>query len=159
DLARQDQLRSVLVFEDDVLFFEIGPSKIEKIVDGLRRHDWDIAYFGYVAPKKLTVDQALHRWMGPITGGHFYGVNGKFITEMALYMHACESRPPGHPDGGPMFRDGAYNHVRSVKPDVRIFLAIPNLATQRSSRTDLHELKFYDRVSFLAPVMSALRSI
>ena len=159
DLARQGGLQNVLVFEDDIGFEGTATDAVERIACGLSGMDWDVVYFGRLAPGAITASEPLAAWDGPTTGGHFYGVNGAFIGRMAEFMHACESRPPGHPHGGPMFRDGAYNHVRRVMPDVRVLLANPNLATQRSSRTDLHALRVYDRVACLRPLVNALRSV
>jgi hypothetical protein len=147
-----------LIFEDDVRFSRVDTGQIQQIAKELAQHNWDIVYFGYLAPQGVPAEQPLVPWNGPTTGGHFYGVTGKFIADMSQYMHACMTRPPGHPDGGPMFRDGAYNHVRGVMHDIRIFLSVPNLARQRSSRTDLHSLRFYDRIKPLAPMLAALRA-
>jgi glycosyl transferase, family 25 len=159
DLALKDKLQNVLVFEDDVAFAKIDPVTIRQIAQELEKKDWNVVYFGYLKPAvKFTGDRLVLSRDG-VMGGHFYGVNGNFIATMARYMHDCETRPAGHPLGGPMFRDGAYNHVRTIVPDLRVFLAVPNLATQRSSRTDLHAVTIFDSNRFLRPIASVFRGL
>jgi hypothetical protein len=156
-LAVRDSLRNVLVFEDDVLFKSISAAAIDRILDALDRTPWDVVYFGYVMPDDKALSGPLTAWKDKTIGGHFYGVNGSFIHKMAVYMTDCEQRPSNHPMGGPTYRDGAYNRIHAVFPGVRVYLAVPNLAEQRSSRTDLHPLKFYDKFVWLRPALEELR--
>jgi glycosyl transferase, family 25 len=158
-LAMRDGLSNVLVFEDDVFFKPVSGATIEGILEALDRTSWDVIYFGYARPNDGSLKGPLAPWPDKTIGGHFYGVNGPFIRRMADYMQACEERPAEHPKGGPTFRDGAYYNVRLVYPDIRVFLAVPNLAEQRSSRTDLHPLKIYDRLRWMRPIMRGVRKI
>lgn len=157
DLAIQDDLKNLLVFEDDICFRDIEPRVLEKMANELSRISWDVIYFGYEYPRIGAVEGPLIPCPGVTIGGHFYAVNGAFMREMSRYMHDCETRPSDHPDGGATFRDGAYNDRRARTREIKTFLAVPSLAGQRSSRTDLHPLKFYDRLKFMRPVVNALR--
>lgn len=157
DLALTDNLKNVLIFEDDILFRGIDASTLDSILHRLSQESWDLVYFGYGNPRSDLLTGPLTIWSGETIGGHFYAVNGRFISTMSSYMHECETRNAGHPLGGPTFRDGAYNNIRRLNPQVRTFLAVPSLGTQRSSRTDLHPLKIYDRLNWLAPAMRSLR--
>ena len=56
-----------------------------------------------------------------------------------------------------MSRDGAYNHIRFVIPNINVLLAVPNLAIEASSRTDIAQLRLYDRVNWLRPALRILR--
>ena len=58
-----------------------------------------------------------------------------------------------------MGRDATYNHIRYVVPGVRVFLAVPNLAFQRSSRTNIGALALYDRAVWLRPLIEAARNV
>ncbi len=159
ELALSNSLKNVLVFEDDVGFNKFNDRDVENILGKLSEETWDIIYFGYEKPADLNLDGPLADWKQDTIGGQFYGVNQPFIEKMAQYMHDCETRPVGHPDGCPTFRDGAYNHIRYLEPEIRVLLSVPNLAGQRSSRTDLHPLKFYDRLKWMRPVVDGIRAI
>jgi glycosyl transferase, family 25 len=159
EFAVRDNLRNVLVFEDDVQFQNVNAEAIREILSSLEHQKWDIVYFGYLQPEDKGLSGSLVEWSGATLGGHFYAVNGHFLQPMLQYMQACEARPAGHPDGGSMCRDATYNHFRLIKNDIRVLIAVPNLATQRSSRTDLHELAFYDRLAWLRPVTDLARRV
>jgi glycosyl transferase, family 25 len=162
ELARQGRLRNVLVFEDDVSFRNVKPLVEDQIVTQLARNEWDIVHFGYLSPldKDLEVlDEPLVDFSMGVMGTHFYAVNGNFIDPLLQFMKQCEIRPPGHPDGGPMGPDGALNHIRVLIPDVRVLLAVPNLAHQRSSRSDIIQGPIFDRIVMLRPWVRWGRSI
>jgi hypothetical protein len=158
-LAVRDRLRNVLIFEDDVSFRDIGPDFGRQIITRLSEIDWDVVCFGYLAPADGNFAGPLVRWAHDIIGAHFYAVNGKFIPRMLEYMQACELRPRDHPLGGPMPADGAYNHVRYIDPRINLFIAAPNLAYQRSSRTDIARPRSVDQLVWLRPVIELAREL
>ena len=159
ELANRDGLRNVLVLEDDISFRSVNPSLVQQIVEQLGREDWDVVYFGYLSPSDDGLVGPLIAWPAGVLGAHFYAVNGRFIGTMLQYMYQCEQRPAGHPDGGPMLADGVYSHVRTVIPNIRALLSVPNLAHQRSSRTDIHPTRFFDRIVVLEPMVRGARAI
>jgi len=159
DLASRDGLRNILVFEDDISFRHVSGNIARQIIERVERNDWDVIFFGYLRPSEDDLVGPLMTWPNEIMGAHFYAVNGAFINTMRRYMRECEARPAGHPDGGPMLADGAYNHVRRVIPNVRVLLAVPNLAHQRSSRTDVHPTPMFDRIVWLAPLLQRARAV
>jgi glycosyl transferase family 25 len=159
ELARNEGLRNVLVLEDDVTFREVPERFVRSLIAHLSEIAWDVVYFGYLIPSDDSLEGPLHPWPKDVLGAHFYAVNGPFINTMRKYMHECELRPRDHPDGGPMTADGAYNHVRYVIEGIRVFLAVPNLAHQRNSRTDIHDTHFLDKVFWLRPLVRCARTI
>ena len=159
ELAIEANAQSLLVVEDDILFKSITRQHEDQLLEFLSKGQWDVFYFGYLEPRDTGLKGPIADWTVPTIGGHFYGVNGGFIRTMAAYMQECQGRPQGHPLGGPTFRDGAYNNVRLLNPDLRLYLAVPNLGAQRSSRTDLPKLQFYDRHRLLRPIVNQLRSL
>jgi len=158
ELAAAARLNNVLVFEDDVAFRKIPAAQIERILSALRAATWDVVYFGYLEPESVELKGPLAEWPDDTLGGHFYAVNGRFANTMIRYMNECEGRPRNHPDGGPMSRDGAFNHIRYVIPNIHVLLAVPNLAFQRSSRTDIAPVRFYDRLPLLRPIVELARA-
>jgi hypothetical protein len=159
EVANRDHLRNVLVFEDDVCFRQLGREFGQNLIAQLSREAWDLMFFGYNLPCDDTLTGPLLRWPNDVLGTHFYAVNGCFIAAMLQYMNACELRPSDHPDGGPMPADGVYNHVRYVTPNVKMFLSVPNLAYQRSSRTDIASASSIDRVMWLRPIVHGARAV
>jgi glycosyl transferase, family 25 len=160
ELASKDKLRNVLVFEDDISFRQVETSLEDQIVTQLALDEWDIVYFGYLMPLVTGVQGRLVDFSNQsVMGAHFYAINHDFIDPLLQFMNQCENRPEGHPDGGPMTADGALNHVRLQIPEVRVLLAVPNLAHQRSSRTDVHPNPLFDRIALLQPLVRGARAI
>jgi hypothetical protein len=56
-----------------------------------------------------------------------------------------------------MGRDGAYNYFLALHPETKAFIASPNLATQRSSRSDISP-RLMDRIGMTA-VLDVIRSL
>jgi glycosyl transferase, family 25 len=159
EIASQNRLQNVLVFEDDVSFRDIDVSLQVQIVKQLARDPWDIVYFGYLRPSDQDLKGPLIEYPNGVMGAHFYAVNGNFIEPLLQFMKQCETRQPGHPDGGPMTADGALNHIRGIIPNTRVLLAVPNLAFQRSSRTDISPPPIWDRILMLQPLVRRARVI
>ena len=162
ELAIQDRLRNVLVFEDDVSFRSVGTGLVQQLMLQLSREDWDLAFLAYLKPQEhglQALNGPLMRWPNDIMGTHFYAVNGNFIGTMRQYMKDCELRPRDHPLGGPMPADGAYNHIRYVMPNIKLFISVPSLAHQRSTRTDVAEMRLFDNIVWLSPLLRGLRAI
>jgi glycosyl transferase, family 25 len=68
-------------------------------------------------------------------------------------------RPAGHPLGGPMNVDGAYSTIRMQNPSLATYVYCPVLAYQRPSRSDIADLKRFDRVEMLAPIANLGRKV
>jgi GR25 family glycosyltransferase involved in LPS biosynthesis len=135
--------KSVLVMEDDVRFsadFAERSQMVDELPD-----DWDVFYAGHFQPRGSE-----HAWSrsglvkvestSELIATHCYAVNGPAISKLIQGYETILSREPGHPDGGPMPIDGAMNTVRR-QLRLRAFAAVPPLADQRSSRTDIGEKK------------------
>ena len=58
-----------------------------------------------------------------------------------------------------MHVDGAYSRFRADNPDVRTFVAMPELGYQRPSRTDIHALRWFDRLPIIKDAVQAARQI
>ena len=56
-----------------------------------------------------------------------------------------------------MHVDGAYCWFRHAHPHFRTLLAVPELGYQRSSRTDIHDLRWFDRVPVAREAVAWLR--
>jgi glycosyl transferase, family 25 len=154
--AKQLGLSNILIVEDDLVISELFKQQEESLLNQLQQTDWGFVYFGHslkIEPLKhqplefanklaasSTATQSkvkLQPFSGSFQTTHFYGVNGTMIDRLIEFLEAVQRRPAGHPDGGPMHVDGAYNHFRAQNPEVLTLLAFPNLGTQENSRSDI----------------------
>ena len=159
EIAAGERVKNVLIFEDDVSFRWFSAAFERELVARLSQVEWDLMFFGYGSPSENGLKGPLLRWRGDIRCTHFYAVNGNFVAKVLNYMNECERRPRDHPDGGPMPVDGIYNHIRYIDPQISLLLSVPNLAYQRSSRSDILELGGLDRLEWLGGPLRATRSI
>ena len=146
-LLRDAQKRGfsrILALEDDVdlrsEFLDNEPVLARQIADA----DFDVAQLGYSA-HSLTMP---FDHLDPVDGVTLEEYDGELIHAHCVVYSHCETgrfadfldelitRPQGHPDGGPMPFDGAIN-VYSRRNDVRRLIAVPRLAFQASSRSDI----------------------
>ncbi len=157
--ARQEGLANVLVIEDDLGISELFTLQQQAIIDQLRQQNWGLVYFGHILNLESQTSSTitLQPYDQPILTTHFYAVNGWLFDRLIEFLEQLQQRPAGHPDGGPMFPDGAYNTFREQNPDVLTLVASPNLGWQQSSPSDITP-KWFDRVPFVRPLVSAART-
>ena len=154
--ALHDRLANLLIVEDDIALTPAVALPHAAMIDRINRGDWDFAYPGHVE----TLDPAgetpqWHSTTAPLVCAHFYALNQRILPRLVDYLDACQRRPPGHPDGGPMHVDGAYSMFRQRNPDVLTLIATHSFAAQRSSRSDIYPNRWYDR----APLTRQLAAI
>ena len=120
--------------------------------------DWSVFYAGHslegLAPglSRVSPDTAVRR-------SHFIVINGNAIATIVDGLQVILSRRAGHPKGGPMHVDGAYSTIRKQNPTLVTYAYFPVLGYQRSSRSDIADLKWFDRVSVLAPIVRLARKL
>lgn len=148
DLAVTIKVPSLLILEDDCDFVgnEAPPHDV----------DWDIFYGGHnnevqeEGPTIAAPDTAF-------TGTHCIGLRGEAIRLARDYLKAMHARPAGDPMGGPMHVDGAYSWFRREHPELKTLVA--NIAVQRPSRSDVADLKWFDRLPLVRTGATALRQL
>lgn len=166
--SREENLKNLLILQDDAQFLPTFQDHEASLVSQLREKDWDIVQFGYFplpdngASETFTnlVSEkvgALIPFSGQIIGAHCFAVNGKSLDKYIEFLEGLLSRPPGHPDGGPMPIDGSFNRF-SLRSDVTRLIVIPSLVTQKSSRSDV-SLSWYDNIRLLRPLLSMVRNL
>jgi glycosyl transferase, family 25 len=161
--ARDQKVERILVFEDDLNFVPEFSESVGAVIKELEREDWKIFYGGYVLQMSLPsgghnavtrVEPTLE-----IQTAHFVGLRGEAISEAVDYLEAMLARSGGDPRGGPMHVDGAYSWFRRAFPQMLTVLATPQIGYQRSSRSDIYDLRWFDRVPGVLHVMAALRQV
>lgn len=160
--AYQSKCDSVLVLEDDVDFTSRTADIAKRLQDG---RDWHIFYGGHFRPDGTpsTAPGAQgFRAAGPeeeFIGLHCYAVNGQVLSTVIEQLQDFPKGKAGDPMNGPMPVDGAFNIIRRKHPGLISLLAVPPVANQRASRTDIGELKWFDRMPFMKMPVSAGRKM
>lgn len=157
--ARRRGLSSVLILEDDANF-DPGPH-CAGVLDCLQRQDWGFFYGGYRVGALPPAQQACVRLQASqeVQATHCLAMRGQeLIAALIDYMEAQLRRSPGDPRGGPMHVDGTYSWFRREHPEACTLLAVPPVARQRASRSDVDRPRFLDRAWGIRFVVGKLRS-
>lgn len=149
----------MLVLEDDVSF-AARYEELDQLINGLPP-DWGFFYLGHMQLPECKTEwheEGIVEVNGNVEfiGTHCYAVSSSAVGTILSALDVFLSRPRGHPDGGPMPVDGAFNIARR-QTGLRTFAMIPAVARQRSSRTDIAPLKWFDRVPVAQQAANALR--
>ena len=131
---------SVLILEDDV-DFAVGAE------DYRLPDEWSIFYGGYYAANPVDLPAS------DIVGAHMMGFSAAIVSELAAFLRSV-SFEGHHP---PI--DGAYVWFRRANPHLKTLFAEPPLGYQRSSRSDVADLQFFDRLPGLRQSASVARKL
>jgi len=156
--AQQTGARNLLVLEDDLDFVPVLPALEANLVAALGNQPWDLLHLGHVERLPEETELKLIEWQAPIMTAHFYAINGRIFARLLKFLELVQSRPAGHPLGGPQHYDGALSMFRAQNPDLRTLIVSPNLGVQRSSRSDIH-FAWYDKVPLVGAAINAARRI
>nr|WP_047169616.1 hypothetical protein [Sphingomonas sp. Y57] len=150
--ARERGHRRILLLEDDCDFIRTIGRRLPPLLDRLDAEGFELFYGGHLLPGTRGP-------IGPAAGGliradpaltirlaHCLGFGPTAIDRLPAYLDAMLARPPGSAEGGPMDIDGAYNWFRRARPDLATWLAVPPIAHQRPSRTDISAPGRLDRL-------------
>ncbi|OBX17596.1 hypothetical protein A9995_15475 [Erythrobacter sp. QSSC1-22B] len=130
---------SILILEDDCAFRPNADIYLPKTA-------WEIFYGGYYASDPSDLQSS------DIIGAHMMGFSAIGARLMVGYLEGLEYQGI-HP---PI--DAAYVWFRRAHPEVATEFAVPPLAFQRRSRSDIADLKFYDRVPILRDLANIYRA-
>ena len=131
--------KSILILEDDCEF-----------IIGAQNHvmpdDWMIFYGGYEAanPNELITTD--------IIGAHMMGFSRQGARLVSAYLENLDY------DGQHPPIDAAYIWFRRAYPEVPTYFAVPPLAQQRSSRSDIADLKWFDKMPVVRALAGSLRA-
>lgn len=150
----------LLILEDDLDFAADIARRAPLALACAEARGWDLFYGGHEIEAAVVADGECAE-VPPATGvrtTHCIGLRGAAIARAADYLDAMLKRPAGDPGGGPMHVDGAYSWFRRAHPRLRTLAALPALGHQRASRSDIHALRWFDRVVGVRGVVGRLRS-
>lgn len=163
--AIQEGLNKVLILEDDLDFGEAFKRTWPAIDQQLKSGTWGIFYGCYEAhglPAASTdLNPNLVQASSDLSIGTtpFVAFQGASIRKARDFLAALLERPPGSPDGGPMHVDGAYNWLRAKHPEISTWVSREQLGHQRPSRTDIHELRWYDSTPGISSLTQLARQL
>jgi glycosyl transferase family 25 len=156
--ARERGVSKLIILEDDLDFaagFKVRWDDLQAKLDSI---EWSITYAGHMLP---AAPAGLHL-LPPTTGvqcAHFVVIHRNAIATLIDNLEMISNRRPGNPLGGPMHVDGAYSTTRAQNAHLNTFYVSPVLGYQRSSRTDIGDLKWFDRMQVLRPLVAAIRDL
>lgn len=162
--ARDQAWPNVLVLEDDIDMHPRVVSDAQALVQQLQAvPDWGFAYFAYEqaqisTPPRVDGPAQLIRYGGPLLTASFFAVNGPLLGRLVDFLETVESRPAGHPEGGPMHVDGAYATFRERYQEIVTLVSIPKLGHQRRSPSSISP-NWMDRMPGVRFVMSMARML
>lgn len=137
--ARADGLRNVLVLEDDVALSPLLTPYSGLLREEVVSQSWGFLYFGHVERLASVETPRVIPFDGPLMTAHCYAISASVLDPLIEYLEAVLQREPGDPRGGPMHYDGALTMFRQANPHILTLIAQPSLASQRSSRSDIHQ--------------------
>jgi glycosyl transferase, family 25 len=161
--AEAEGRRRILILEDDVDFAPDFVASAGALLSDAEVADCSILYLGFLQARPPIASNA-SGWTRldkdtAIVGAHMISFDRRALLLAVPYLETMLQRPAGHPLGGPMHVDGAYNWFRRSHDEVRTMLCVPPLGLQRPSRTDIHPLKWYDRSPLTRRLVSTLRKL
>jgi glycosyl transferase, family 25 len=144
--ALRDGLESVWVLEDDAIFSRRFAREAGALATALRRQPWDLCFLGHSLSRELAgLPRGLVPYGQRFYWSHCYAVNRRVLPRLIDYFTETMANEPGHPRGGRVYVDGAYELFRRLNPDVVTLVANPVLSAQRGSSSSLGGLRWYDR--------------
>ncbi len=153
-------VQSLLILEDDCSFIQGFNERMNGIRAQLATIDWALLHGGSEQGEQFLTN-GLREWQPAehLQLAHFMAMRGRALQRLPSYLRRMLDRSAGDPLGGPMHVDGAYSWFRASEPELRCFVAAPRVAYQRSSRTDIHELSWRDRLPIVREAVSLARRV
>jgi hypothetical protein len=148
--------RHLLLMEDDLNFVPDFRRLWDPAYAAIQDKAWSIFYPGHVL---TSAPPGLHKVKPSknIACAHFVMFHKAAVRKLVDALEIMLSRPGGHPMGGPMIIDAAYNVIRQQNPELATYVWCPSLGYQRASRSDIWAPLWYDRIQPLRPAVDFLR--
>ncbi len=157
--AKSQNLNNLLIMEDDLSFSRFLIEQQDRITDKLRPLKWDFVYLGHGLVLDESQEIVFHEYSEPLVLAHFLAMNKNTIAQLVDFLEEILTRPAGHPIAGPMHVDGAYSTFRVQNPTTITLIANPNLGFQRSSSSDIANLKWFDTTPILSQLVIITRKV
>jgi glycosyl transferase family 25 len=153
------KFNKIAILEDDANFVSSFRERCSIVAQVLRKNDWAIFYGGHRLLDPQPAEGCVLAEPGQgIQTTHFLAVRGaEVIRDLANYLRAQLARKAGDARGGPMHVDGSYSWFRREHPHYKTFVAVPQIAYQRASRSDIYTGGKLERVWCFSELLAMLR--
>jgi hypothetical protein len=140
--ARNEGLERILVLEDDAEFVPEFETRAKEVLDALERQDWALFYGGYASRSPAPAGQGLIEVPAsfPMRLSHCIAYRKTALDDLIGHLEAV-------------------NTFRRTHPQHRTFVVEPHLADQRRSRTDIHQVPWFDRIPVIREATEFARRI
>jgi len=156
--ALRNGAKRLLVLEDDVTFDSTFCNRQDQILAVCGAATWHLLWLGHEDTIADTSrDFTLRSGEKSLMTTSLYAVEGSIMQRLVASFDAMLTRPAGHPDGGPMHVDGAFNTFCRQNPDVVRLMVTPSIARQRRSRSDIAPNRWYDRLALTRKLAEVAR--
>jgi len=157
--ADSDGVQNLLIIEDDLNFSDNIKNLSNLFYNLLKNTRWGFLYLGHVidgidaqgGPQLLPVNHDIG-----VRCTHLIGISGATVPKLVAYLEAMHSREGGDPAGGPMHVDGAYSWFRK-ETQCNTLVSCPPIGYQRSSRSDIADVKLYDKLPIIRNIVNYIR--
>lgn len=159
--AKKDGVNKLLIIEDDLNFSDDIVNSSKDFYALLNKKNWDFSYLAHTHESIKSFgesDLVQLEDTASMSCTHLIGVSGALLPDLVDYLEKMSLRDGGDPNGGPMHVDGAYNWYRKDSKCNSV-IASPPLGYQRSSRSDIAERKFYDKIPILRNLINFIRTL
>lgn len=157
--ARDSGMQKILIIEDDLMFSHYFKKNQQAVAQHLKSDAYDIAYLGHLVETKNSGALRFEKHELPLMQCHFIAFRGDVIASLVTFLETLLTRPPGHPDGGPMHLDGAYSTFRAQQPERITQIAVPSLGFQRPSPSNIAGFRWFDKVIGFRELSATVRKI
>ncbi len=149
----------IAILEDDLAFSADFWERAPETFNSLSQKDWSVFYGGYEAAEftQEGLNTVPHDMRLRTT--HFICFSADAVVRAKAYLEAMLERPAGDAKGGPMHVDGAYNWLRNDNPDLLTYAVSLPLGHQRNSKSDIADLRWFDRAPVISDIASLLRRL
>jgi glycosyl transferase, family 25 len=164
NLAIDEGHDCILILEDDACFPRSQIGRVKTVVGKLKELNWAIWYGGGDILEDLGARTgvmgitAIDRTVGVRTT-HCIAFRGVAIRSVKAFLELILTRPAGHPEAGPMHVDGAYCTWRTLNPTAVTLVTVPPVCVQRSSRSDIATVNWFDKTPLLGTGIALFRRL
>ena len=159
----KDGIERVWILEDDAIFRRQlrQENEQQKLINQLEKDDWGLCYLGHAIAQSALRSHptGLVPFKEEFLWSHCYCAHARVLPQLVQYFEETLLNPPGHPRGGRLYIDGAFNLFRRLHPDVVCLVSNPNLSSQKGSPSSLANRSWYDRATVFKPLVTAGRSL
>jgi glycosyl transferase family 25 len=159
--ARQLKANRTLVLEDDAIFLRSirDAGAQSRIIAEIESYNWSMWFVGHRLRKELSgKTRGIFPTTLPFSWAHCYAVHMRSLADLVSYLESVLERPPGHPEGGRMYIDGAFSMFRALYPKHICLISNPALSIQKGTSSNLGKQRRYDSLRLLRPLAYQARA-